>query len=117
MLLRVIGLMVKEIENNKVWAKEAKHIRGVQLSFHFDSDIDLAIRVEAAKKSKKPSDVVRDILGFDSKPMSYVRLGVSFSDEELEILSEKFSIPVTNKTEIKKRVATFVTKELIKKGM
>lgn len=107
--------MVKEIESNETWANEARHIRGVQLSFHFDSDIDIAIRVEAAKNSKKPSDIVRGILGFGSKPTVYSRLGVSFSDEELNFLSEKFGIPVADKVEIKRRVASYVTKSLIEK--
>lgn len=106
--------MPKDKKNNLVnrhakWEQESARIRKVQISLDFSDSTDLLLRTLAAREHKAPSSLIREILGMPVSPPKRARIGVSFNDEELNALGERYDIDPQNRAEIRRKVTEEVS--------
>ncbi len=97
------------VKSHPKWEQESDKIRKVQISLDFPDTADILLRTLAARQHKAPSSLVREILGMPTSPPKRARIGVSFNDEELEALGERYDIDSSNRAEIRRRVTEEVT--------
>ncbi len=93
------------ISKNRKWVKESEKIRTTQLAFDFQSDIDTAVRLAAARRHVPPSAIVREKLGLSTAKPSRMRISVSLNEDELTDLGQRYGIDPSDKAQIKKRIS------------
>lgn len=86
------------------WSKEKDVLRKVQIHFGFQQKILASIRHDAADENINPSDVVRKLIDLPYKRIQRARLGLSFNNEDLSSLAERYRLDGINEKEIKRRV-------------
>lgn len=94
------------------WKSESAKIRKVQISLDFPDAADILLRTLAAREHKAPSSMIREIVGMPSSPPKRARIGVSFNDDELKELGERYNIDSGDKAEIRRRLTEEVTRVL-----
>jgi len=99
-------------QTHKKWEAESAKIRKVQISLDFPDAADILLRTLAAREHKAPSSMIREIVGMPSSPPKRARIGVSFNDEELQELGQRYDIDPTDKAEIRRRLTDEVTSVL-----
>lgn len=92
------------IDSHAKWTQESAKIRKVQISLDFPDSTDIFLRTLAARQHKAPSSLVREILGLPSSPPKRARIGVSFNDNELKALGERYGIDPLDRAEIRRQV-------------
>ena len=88
----------------KKWSKERVVLKKIQLHFTFKTKVLAKIRHEAADENINPSDVVRKIIGLPYKVIQRARVGLNFSDDELQNLTHHYGLDEVDKNEIVRRV-------------
>ena len=86
------------------WLKEKDVLRKVQIHFGFQQKTLTSIRHDAADENINPSDIVRKLIGLPYKKIQRARLGLSFNDEDLSCLAERYGLDSINERVIKRRV-------------
>ncbi len=99
-------------QTHEKWEAESAKIRKVQISLDFPDAADILLRTLAAREHKAPSSMIREIVGMPSSPPKRARIGVSFNDEELQELGQRYDIDPTDKAEIRRRLTDEVTSVL-----
>ena len=99
-------------DSHQKWQSESAKIRKVQISLDFPDAADILLRTLAAREHKAPSAMIREIVGMPSSPPKRARIGVSFNDEELKKLGQRYSIDPEDKAEIRRRLTDEVTRVL-----
>lgn len=94
------------------WEAESAKIRKVQISLDFPDAADILLRTLAAREHKAPSSMIREIVGMSSSPPKRARIGVSFNDQELHDLGQRYDIDPNDKAEIRRRLTEEVTSVL-----
>ena len=89
--------------NNK-WEKEKSVLKKLQMHFSFQQNIMRKIRYDAADASIMPSDIIRRIIGLPYAKVQRPRIGLSFNQEVLNQLAEKYGLDVTDEAGIHRRV-------------
>jgi len=97
---------------HKKWEDESAKIRKVQISLDFPDAADILLRTLAAREHKAPSSMIREILGMPSSPPKRARIGVSFNDDELNELGQRYDIDPGDRAEIRRRMTEEVTQVL-----
>lgn len=67
--------------------------RKIQLSLNLSAKTDTKVRRSAAVGHQTPSSICREIVGLEHQVAKRQRIGISVSDEEIEILKAKFNAP------------------------
>ncbi len=99
-------------DKNPKWERESAQIRKVQISLDFPDAADTLLRTLAAREHKAPSSMIREIVGMPSSPPKRARIGVSFNEQELFELGERYDVDPNNKAEIRRKLTEEVTKVL-----
>lgn len=86
------------------WAKEKAALKKVQLHFDFRQGTLQAIRHDAADININTSDMVRKIVDLPYKKVQRIRLGLSFSTQDLSDLANRYGLDHTAEKAIKRRV-------------
>lgn len=97
---------------NPKWEKESAQIRKVQISLDFPDAADTLLRTLAAREHKAPSAMVREIIGLSSAPPKRARIGVSFNEQELFELGQRYGVDPHDKAEIRRKLTEEVTSVL-----
>lgn len=97
---------------NQKWQEESAKIRKVQISLDFPDAADVLLRTLAAREHKAPSSMIREIVGMSSSPPKRARIGVSFNDQELAKLGQRYGIDPNDKAEIRRQLTEEVTRVL-----
>jgi len=92
------------------WEKEAQAVKATQIAFDIGTETQTTIKKFALDNSLTPSDQIRKILGLyvKSKPVR-PRLTISLSEDDFQVLAEKYQLQPEDKIHIKEAAA----KELI----
>ena len=98
------------INHHTKWEQESARIRKVQISLDFSDSADILLRILAAREHKAPSSLIREILGMPVSPPKRARIGVSFNDDELKELAQRYDIDPQNRAEIRRKVTEEVSK-------
>ncbi len=99
-------------DKNPKWERESAQIRKVQISLDFPDAADILLRTLAAREHKAPSSMIREIVGMPSSPPKRARIGVSFNEQELLELGERYGIDPSDKAEIRRKLTDEVTRVL-----
>lgn len=91
-------------DNRPKWSKEKKVLKKLQMHFNFVRGLHRRIHHEAADADLAPSDVVRRIVGLSYSKIQRPRIGLSFNDDDLVYLMERYHIEEQDKDQIRKRV-------------
>jgi len=86
------------------WAKSDKNIRAVQVIFELEQVQSRALRIKAIEKDLSPSDYIRDIVGLPRKKPIRPRLSISLSEEDYNILAQRYQLSLDNKIEIREKM-------------
>ena len=88
------------------WQEERKAIRATQIAFDVGEKIQYIIRKEALEKGINPPDRIRQILGLKvSRKPKRLRLSISLTNEDMQILAKEFGLDADDSLEIKHRAA------------
>ena len=71
---------------------EQQALRKVQVHFEFHQELMHQVRTEAARDKLSPSDYVRKVVGLPYSKIQRPRISLSFSDGDMRILAEKYSV-------------------------
>lgn len=87
------------------WQSSAGAIKAVQVAFDVEERVMTAVRRAAFDNNLSASDQIRLVLGLPvaTKPKR-PRLTVSLSDEDYQLLAERYGIAAERKLEIKEKV-------------
>lgn len=86
------------------WADEKKALKKIQMHFNFVRSLHRKIHHSAADNDLATSDVVRKILGLSYTKIQRPRIGLSFNDEDLRYLANRYDMSVDDRSGIKKKV-------------
>jgi len=86
------------------WSNEHEALKKIQIHFEFQRDIMRIIRHEAADTDLNPSDIIRQRLDLQYSKIQRPRLGLSFNQEELKTLANRYKLDSINDSEIKRCV-------------
>lgn len=87
------------------WQSSVKAAKATQIAFDMDEKVQLEIRKEALEAGLSPSDKIRDILGLPTnKRPKRPRLTVSLSQDDYQVLAEKYQLNADQQLEIKKKL-------------
>lgn len=101
--------------NNK-WNKERATLKKIQIHFEFQQEVMRQIRIDAAEARLNPSDIVRRILELSYSKVQRPRLGLSFSQEELELLAQRYDLSEIDEKLIKQKVMAEVNAQYQEKA-
>lgn len=94
---------MNDLPNN--WKKSDKSIRAIQLAFEFSKTVAEVIRNQANKQGLSSSDQIRSIIGLQPKVPKRPRLTVSLSEQDYEILANRYQLPLDDKAGIRQAIA------------
>lgn len=77
---------------NKKWEAEQKVLKKMQLHFTFSPSVFRQVKLDAADQNINTSDILRQILGFTHEKEVRPRIGLSFTQEELALLAERYNL-------------------------
>ncbi len=101
----------KQLPEN--WKKSDKSIRAIQIAFEFGAGVvSESIRMEANRNGLSTSDQIRKIIQLEIKPPKRPRLTVSLSEQDYQILAERYQLDARDK----KGIREAIRKELISFG-
>ncbi|WP_068544652.1 hypothetical protein [Thalassotalea crassostreae] len=87
------------------WSASVKAVKAVQVAFDMDEKVQKEIRKAAVEANLSPSDQIRMILGLPvNKKPKRPRLTVSLSQDDYQILADKYGIDVESQLEIKRKL-------------
>ena len=86
------------------WSKEKAALKKIQIHFSFQHNVLANIRYDAADENINPSDIVRKIVGLPYKKIQRARIGLTFSNSDLEYLANHYNLDNAEEKEIKRRV-------------
>jgi len=87
------------------WQSSVKAAKATQIAFDMDEKIQLEIRKEALEAGLSPSDKIREILGLPTnKRPKRPRLTVSLSEDDYQVLAEKYQLSAEQQLEIKRKL-------------
>jgi hypothetical protein len=92
------------------WAGEKKALKKVQMHFNFVRSLHRQIHHVAADTDLAPSDVVRKIVGLSYAKVQRPRIGLSFNEQDLVYLAERYAMDVDDRGEIKNKVMEEIAK-------
>jgi len=93
-----------KIDSNSKWNKERAALKKMQIHFEFQQEVMRQIRIDAADARLNPSDVVRKILELSYSKVQRPRLGLSFSQDELDLLTKRYDLTEVDERLIKQKV-------------
>lgn len=91
-------------ELNDKWCVEKKALKKVQIHFSLKERLTKLIRHDAAEDNINPSDIIRKIVGLSYQRIQRPRIGLSFHREDLDYLSKRYSLDISDEKEIRRRV-------------
>ncbi len=98
------------------WQSSIKAAKATQVAFDMDEKIQLEIRKEALEAGLSPSDKIRDILGLPTnKRPKRPRLTVSLSEDDYQLLAEKYQLSSEQQLEIKRKLMDDLIQHVNKK--
>ncbi|MFT5690788.1 MAG: hypothetical protein ACI92E_000111 [Oceanicoccus sp.] len=91
---------------NDKWSVEKKALKKVQIHFSLKERLTKLIRHDAAEDNINPSDIIRKIVGLTYQRIQRPRIGLSFHQEDLEYLSNRYNLDLNlnDEKEIRRRV-------------
>jgi hypothetical protein len=89
----------------KSWQTSNRSIRAVQLAFEFNRAISDIIRDEANRHGVSSSTQIRAIIGLPSKKPKRPRLTVTLSEEDYQILADRYRLPLDDRNAIRDAIA------------
>ena len=92
----------KDLPEN--WKKSEKSIRAIQVAFEFGTGVSESIRREANKNGLSTSDQIRKIVQLEVKPPKRPRLTVSLSEEDYQILAQRYGLEASDKAAIREAI-------------
>ncbi|MBV1914386.1 MAG: hypothetical protein KUG72_03315 [Pseudomonadales bacterium] len=93
------------IKHNEKWSGEKRALKKIQMHFVFKEHLNKRIRHEAADENINPSDVIRKIAGLPYQRIQRPRIGLSFNQQDLEYLAERYGMDSSDEKGIKQRVS------------
>ena len=92
------------VDKKSKWSAEHEALKKIQIHFEFQREIMRIIRHEAADKDLNPSDIIRQKLDLEYSKIQRPRLGLSFNNDELKSLAERYKLDTIDEKEIKRCV-------------
>lgn len=94
--------------NDKIperWKRSEKAVKAVQVAFDASEELSCKIRIAASRNGISASEQIRKIIGLpvSSRPKR-PRLTVSLSEEDYELLAQRYKMKQVDKQEIKTKV-------------
>ncbi len=89
---------------NKKWEAELAALKKIQIHFDFQQTLRKKIRLEAAEEDMNPSDVIRKIVGLSFSKIQRPRIGLSFNQEDLAYLAERYDLDPSDSAALKKKL-------------
>ncbi len=86
------------------WEKSTKSIRAVQVIFELEQQESRALRIKAIEKNLSPSDYIREMIGLPRKKPIRPRLSVSLSEDDYEILADRYKLNPNEKDKIRAKI-------------
>lgn len=102
--------MTDDKKRPKSWTRSDKSIRAVQVIFELEQAVSRALRIKAIELDLSPSDYIRDIVGLPRKKPVRPRLSISLSEQDYEILADRYAL----KPDEKDQIRALIKDELIK---
>ncbi len=92
------------IKHNVKWSDEKCALKKIQMHFIFKAQLNKQIRYDAADENLNPSDMIRKITGLPYQRIQRPRIGLSFNQEELNSLAQRYDMDNADEKGIKQRV-------------
>lgn len=92
------------IKHNNKWSDEKRALKKIQMHFVFKEQLNKRIHYDATDENLNPSDVIRKITGLTYQPIQRPRIGLSFDQQDLQYLAQRYSMDSGDEKEIKRRV-------------
>ena len=86
------------------WDQDKKTVKSVQIAFELEQKIAQKIQIMAAEDGLTPSSQIRKLIGLDYAPPKRPRLTLSLSEQDYNILAEKYHIQADDKIAIKRHI-------------
>jgi len=90
--------------SKKEWDVIKQTIKATQIAFELEQKAACHIREVAAREGLTPSDQIRKILGLTYSPPKRPRLTVSLTQNDYEVLGQKYKIDAKDHLGIKRRI-------------
>lgn len=83
---------------------ERKALRKVQVHFEFQQALMQKVRMAAAAENLSYADYVRKIVGLPYAKIQRPRISLSFGEQDLALLAERYREPAADPSALKRRV-------------
>ena len=92
------------IKHDDKWTAEKQALKKIQMHFVFQEQLNRRIHVDGAQQNINPSDVIRKITGLPYRHIQRPRIGLSFNQQDLAYLAQKYDLQPSDVKQIKQRV-------------
>ena len=86
------------------WSKSDKSLRAVQVIFELGLEQSRTLRINAIEQDLSPSDYIREIIGLPRKKPIRPRLSISLSNEDYQILADRYELTADKKEQIREKI-------------
>ncbi len=90
---------------------ERRALRKVQVHFEFQQALMQRLRMAAAAENLSYADFVRKLVGLPYAKIQRPRISLSFGEEDLELLAERYQEPAVEPAVLKRRVMDEVSRQ------
>ena len=90
---------------------ERRALRKVQVHFEFQQTLMQRLRMAAAAENLSYADFVRKLVGLPYAKIQRPRISLSFGEEDLELLAERYQEPAAEPAVLKRRVMDEVSRQ------
>ncbi|MCK4866388.1 MAG: hypothetical protein KAT06_13315 [Gammaproteobacteria bacterium] len=86
------------------WSQSDKSLRAVQVIFELGLEQSRTLRINAIEQDLSPSDYIREIIGLHRKKPIRPRLSISLSNEDYQILADRYDLTADKKEQIREKI-------------
>ena len=86
------------------WSQSDKSLRAVQVIFELGLEQSRTLRINAIEQDLSPSDYIREIIGLPRKKPIRPRLSISLSNEDYQILADRYDLTADKKEQIREKI-------------
>ncbi len=96
--------MVTKKHTHARWSQSDKSLRAVQVIFELGLEQSRTLRINAIEQDLSPSDYIREIIGLPRKKPIRPRLSISLSNEDYQILADRYDLTADKKEQIREKI-------------
>ncbi len=97
-------MVTKKHTHARRWSQSDKSLRAVQVIFELGLEQSRTLRINAIEQDLSPSDYIREIIGLPRKKPIRPRLSISLSNEDYQILADRYDLTADKKEQIREKI-------------